>query len=375
LTPPGREWVGMPKRFLLICAAALLSLPGRAAWAEEGARPSPSVKASPSASPYLSKFQQRIVNVLKLDLDAARALSHRPASRDRLIILYEKLVEMRCMPQLSSTLEYAGNPQDAECLEYLEQLRTLYPEDLVAACASNGIDSESCRTAYEDQFIGTYKKDQPGVEEVDLEVKLGTLKQENSIKKLVYALEQASFKFRKSNLPEDRKELREAYTKLLPVACRLIRIKLQHTPPPETFRAAVILAPPEINKDDPLNQLVKQYGEAKSGSSSSSKSIEEVPAMDEDAPFQRRKAATPRPTPAAPVWRVRYLTEDCSYYIRQALAFEPNFMLAVCFQQGFSSPDCVNARRRERERLRKEAETAAPQGTSSPEKTSGLGEF
>ena len=342
------------------------------------AKPDPTAQTSPSAKPALTKFQQRVLSMVELDLQMTKALPVTQANRDRQLPIYEKLVELTCMPKLPSTLQYSGNPQDEQCLKYLDALKELQSDNLVVVCAVHGVDSDLCKSAYEEQYVATFNHEENSIEVVDLSAKLSALESEKPLSELDDDLEKAQKRFEETKDAAHLKVIRELLDRALSLACSNTRIIVQHVQPDPDLKAVRISVRPAPSPDA-LTQLVHEFGsDQKKPEVKASPTPSRSPAAEDEhgAPFQVNHETAPK-LPRVPVWRLRFLSSECMNFVKRALHFDPHHALGVCYQQGFSSPDCVAAQRIQRERAVQEAdlERQKSQGSESSGKESRIGTF
>jgi len=315
--------------------------------------------------------------MVKLDLQVTQALPNTPSNHNRLLPTYEKLVELTCMPSLDTTLEYSGNPTNAECLKYLELLKDFQPDNLVAVCALHGIDSDPCKDAYQKQYISSSDPEEESIDVVDLSAKLNAIENEKPLTQIKSDLRDAEKAFAKSAEAEIRKKIISLLDQALSLACSNTRIVVQHTKPPDKLMIVQTYRE-NTETSDPLTKLVHEFSGSASRQSNTP-TASPTPIIEVPAPFQVNppKHDSPPKRPKREVWRLRHLSAECASFVDRALAFNPHHARALCYQQGFSSPDCIAAKRVEREIARQEAlqELQKQQDAAPSQKESRIGTF
>ena len=305
--------------------------------------------------PAFSAEQKTSAQYYKLMLDMAEAsqalsLSDQQKLHDNLIVIYERLIELYCMPDLLRSLEYRGDPQQPDCLRYIEKLTTLHPDNPVLLCAKHGIDSSLCRDAWAAQYIDAYSLEDLDISELDLKTKIRAETTEKDASALASEVSELQSRYKTMRegaapLPELTKMKRQVdatYTKLLNLSCKIVRIKITREPV-DSSKQISTLAKHEPRKEHPLDEYVRNFTNTALPKDSKKITWQQ---KEEPDPFQKT-AAAPAPLKAAaqPFWRVRYLTEQCLTQIQDATQFEPRLPAAPCNLEGESSPACIDALR------------------------------
>ena len=338
-----------PMRSLL----SSLLLPIAAAIGINAAAQQPTPEAPRAAPVKFTAEQEASARYYKMMLDMTLATQELPTGKeqvlhDKLIVIYERLVELYCMPEALRTLEHAGDPANAECVKYMARLGELYADDPVLLCAKHGIDSELCKNAYAEQYIDSYSVNDLDIYELDLKNKIRAELSGQEIDNLREAIEEREEVFKalreegREKLPELRKVKRELdsdYAKLLNAACRLVRVKIVHEPMEDEKKAAARLGIKSRRSDShPLQDLVRQFENVQ---------IKEAPKRakgrqdDEPDPFAKQEPVKEPVETNKAFWRVRYLTSQCMKALEKAGEFDPQLPMIACHMEGETSPNCI----------------------------------
>ncbi len=302
-----------------------------------------------------------------------------------LIGVYERIIALACMPQLQKTLYYKGSPTDPTCLKYLDETFKIDPENPMALCARDGIDSKSCETAYDVQDVGSYSKDSdlfPGEDspETQLELNLDSSREEgenaSTVESELYRLENAPL-----NDPSERQarqsQILQIYNKLIRQSCGRAKLKLVilrgesgEPLPPEMI---------ELLKDKSLREQV-----------GSSPPAQRLSSLQQIAAAQAANSALAPQDPNSPmdqvvkvlnatkdpgtgriirvrqdgVLRWRLLTQTCQNSIKRARDRGQSASEIACAELGEFAPACIRGRRTERALAERIKAPESPQGTS-----------
>lgn len=279
-------------------------------------------------------------SMLNLELEMAESsysLNPNLESKSRLLNIYEKVVYSRCMAEMRRTLVFAGATHDQVCIDYIAKIFTLDPGNIVAYCARDGIDSESCRYASNRQSIIVFdpkKEEESGaasLDEVIARRKEGTKVREETLKLLsrVRTLQRA--KAQAGTLMQ----IRTSVERILSLNCSGpadIRVKLTGEEKKE-----------EVVAEPTVSSLVPPDDAATSGDSANKSGDDPI------SKLLRENFHTP--TPAVRLeksFRQYEISKTCNDYILEALKIDPNLSTAHCYKYGFYSWQCMNALRHER---------------------------
>lgn len=322
----------------------------------------PQPVTSPTAGPSPTPLRPLSKAVENLRWEASLAensygLDRSESSALALIAAYERLLGPLCMPDIHRTLEYAGSPTDPRCLEAIDKIVAIDAENPLVLCARDGIDAKSCRSAFASQrvesFVPGYSNplsnaNLQGVAGLNEKLTVSTLDSKlQPIMNRIRMFEQRARSGVKLS-PEEMTQVVKSFEEALSLTCRLNRIEVvgglsrsgnkpgssppRATPtPPPLFPALA----GGTRRKSPFDDVLEQFG---GGSSSSSNDI----------------------NPLGPV-RIRKITDRCKDLVTRALALDRTMALPVCYRDGFYSPSCIDARRKERT-----SSQPKPSGTNGP---------
>jgi hypothetical protein len=343
-------------------------------------------------SSSLSLFQKKTLEYALLEygmLENRRQQGMNENLQSQLVFVLERLVEVYCMPDLPKTLEYVGPATGEQCLHHLEELELMHAENPVALCARHGIDSDSCRDAYDNQYITNYfqsfKNAKNKIEDsTDFLVRLNVPAESELAK--VDTIFAARAKFESKPTPENRKNFEKVLSLRIRTDCNPSYYRLSFEKPNDTWIASFH---EKERVEDPLQQLVNAFSVDKSelslrgkGSSypgrSSAQSVDQnskgaVAAGDYSGLSTKKEVDTGEKFLKG--WRVRYLSKACEPTLRAAFTYDKNYADAICYREGFTAYRCVQALRARRERIIKAQKRVAKELQKSNEPKEPLSGF
>ncbi|NMC62891.1 MAG: hypothetical protein GYA55_06940, partial [SAR324 cluster bacterium] len=275
-----------------------------------------------------------------ISLNAAMAAAHfeiNPSLQNRSDLVYalSKLVAHRCMRTLHHTLVYSNPPQDKDCQDAIFYTLSLDPSNPEAICAKDGIDSPSCRNAFREQetvIRMPYKVDPNLLRKFESDIRIKEGEQAAAISKAKDQL-QAALSIIQNEATEAKKkpssDLMNAFTTLLDIHCLPI----------------LIVPNPEYEKlQQEQNKALSQDSQ---DPASSNTKRNDLPTFN-----QMLSQLINTPSKSTPIPRLRsrsrVISENCHYYIQQSLEYIPDFPRAICHRDGFYSPNCIIALRKQK---------------------------
>lgn len=271
-------------------------------------------------------------------------LNNTHKNKVRLLNVYEKVVILRCMPELHIKLSYAGNSKDVVCNEFIAKTLEIDSSNPIALCAQHGIDSSVCKKASNEQNIEIYNPDQEEQKGIaSLEEVLVNKKEEPLIRaetdKLESEFNTIARKPIKQRKAEDRPRLVEIVNRQLSLNCRRSRVRLKEEKvdikksAPDSSYAE----PPSVIEDKLLmKRLTPKAGQNSSGDTERHDPFSTL--------LELKKKETPKESSSARIYEV---TDVCNRYIDKAFKLDPNMALATCYKFGFYSYQCIEAKRKE----------------------------
>lgn len=349
-------------------------------------------KAEGTNSTSLSLFQKKTLEYALLEygmLENRRQQGMNVNLQSQLVFVLERLVEVYCMPDLPKTLEYVGPATGEQCLHHLEELELKHAENPVALCARHGIDSDSCRDAYDNQYITTYfqsfKDAKNRIEDsTDFLVRLNApAESELAAVDTIFA---ARTKFESKPTPENRKNFEKVLSLRIRADCNPSYYRLSFEKPSDTWVASF---QEKERVEDPLQQLVNSFSVDKSelslrGKDGSYSPRSSAQSVDRNS---KRDAVSGDYSGLSTIkevdtgekflkgWRVRYLSKACEPTLRAAFTYDQNYADAICYREGFTAYRCVQALRARRERIVKAQKRAAKEIQKSNEPKEPLSGF
>ena len=308
---------------------------------QRAANPDSSTGSSSAARVPFAKGAD--MTTLRLSMaESVFALDPSLENRANLILAIERVVEESCMPRLTQTLQHLGMnslpaPQKESCRKQLFALFALDGASPTGFCARDGIDSANCAAAYKNQVSGSYGGGYvaPTTPEALRPGMKATAQDQAAL--LYQELRQRKAALLDHESIEGRIAIRTLYARLLTINCAVVRLALQELPPQEAMAASnrdSMLGRP-LDPNVPIEQYVDVLVQG---------------ARAKATPTGGPSAGNPdgaAPTEGPPFFRNRLTSDACQFYVREGLQFEPGFAAPICHSEGFSSPQCITALRKE----------------------------
>lgn len=271
--------------------------------------------------------------------DARSSITISEWNFERRVLTLEKITLLECMPAVHLSLAYI--PQDASksCLAAIEELLTLHPQNAIGICAKLGLDSKECSAAYENLYLIDFDYLPSETREQNLRLSRDffiekiQLDQNQPNKISSNDIKNAINEFRHSSNPNERftkfMEVRMKLYSYLPFRCETTNNRILKEVPENAYKASQpVVIKTEDGDPDELSRLIKDF-------LSENDKLAEI----------ENKASVPDEQDAdkSKYFRIRTLDSDCITAISDAYSFQKGFPLAICYREGFSSPNCVKA--------------------------------
>ncbi len=230
-------------------------------------------------------------------------------NRNKLLLNYEKLIELTCMKDFYKNLGYNKDATSKECKEVVEKTLKLYPYSPIATCASVGFDDKKCLDAYKHVTTSNYSSNKSDKNDI------------------VPELDEFFNKIEKARLPKIETALKSAH--------------LKYSKTKKTADLMTIIS---------LNDQMIRYVCADMHSSYSNdcktcndeenkiKNIDFFAGIDTNKKDKKNQEKT-----SEIVDRIIYLSDDCEDFLESTSKFEPMYPNPICKEKGEYSPSCLTA--------------------------------
>jgi hypothetical protein len=254
----------------------------------------------------------------------------------------------------------------------MDRLLELNPENPVATCTRDGIAAKSCIDAYQNQKIYPVAQGSTN-ENIDSSLRVGlsdaTLAKIGKVEETLLGVNR---KYQDASTPEEKKALindaATLYDQAMSMACRPSSIALiprasdEHLRKPTErtqARERLMQIPAAIRKDyqrEMEEKAMKEMGDPAT-SETRKKELQELIKIIQD------------PTAGSSIQsqnmdRTRFILAKCANLIDMAISIVPNLPAAVCYREGWHTPQCVVALKRWR--ALKQHEQVTGKGTAAP---------
>ena len=355
------------------CAARAATI--NPAWCEPPTTALPAATAAPKTSAKGTDLAE-----IKIQMAEARLkLVQSDRNLNALVSSLEDFINSRCFSGMLSTLKYEGPPTGPQCIERMNQLLAVNPDNPAAICLRDGIDAPTCIAGYRSQrVIEFYDSNSLLADLPDTSLKVGLSAAETErIKVQKEMLSNVNRQYSQAKTDEEKaklvKDATGIYEQLMTTACRLSALRLrrleseskpvQEPPRVAEARRKLQQVPPHMRADyqrqmreQAEDELARYTGDAR-GKTELVALIEAIENPEVSDPTKAFKD----------LQRSRIVLPSCFGAIEQAGKFLPTFYGSTCFGQGFQTPQCVQALRvwskeRAKERAAERAKLAQTPG-------------
>jgi hypothetical protein len=253
----------------------------------------------------------------------------------RLLFTLERLASIAC-----STNTSKENVKTADCEKFYQELKKLHSLNPIAQCIKYGINSEMCKDSYNKQYLMNLPTSSDDLIKLidDYQVKLWSASNKNI--QLDYDLHDAITKYNQKPNQKNKLKVHAHYKKKLANSCEKTSLFITEDKPPKEYLINYV---EPVKKDDQLEKLISDYGKNKDKENEAKKDL--IDAEDYSA-FRKKEDSDEVKKDVKPkkFWRVRFISSDCRYNIKDVLQFDASFPEAHCIKEGFYSPACLIAK-------------------------------
>ncbi len=266
--------------------------------------------------------------VLKVEIaETTYSLDASIENRGALLMALERVVELKCMPRLLVDLQFSGGLGNEECMEYVRKVFAIDSASPIAFCARDGIDSKNCLDASRNVVVGPFGEPyrvsdtdprRPGTRATIADSSAVLLAQAKALRAALKGKEGL----------QNKLKMRALFNRLLVINCSVTRLALREAPP--------VQAQDQAFKDHLLSQPLPQNVPVE----------KYVDALVKGA--DKGEAAGDQGSYGPAHYRMRQISEACMYFVKEALSAEKDMATAICHREGFPTPQCIEAVRKER---------------------------
>ena len=338
---------------------AVVMIPTASVPAGNEATPGPEPTSAPSAAagPGKSIFEgKEDLTTLRAAMAAAQfEIRQNLWNRSELAMSLSRLVAMRCMPDLFSSLHHTKENLNQECLEVIHYTLSVDPSNPEAICAREGLDSPACIDSFRRQRTSTtvpFDRDGLFSRRFSEEIAIRNSELMEARESTSGSLYEATSSFQSDPSPANRAALSRLLAEMLDRDCAYFRI----------------VPNPDYSAEQASQE--KAISEASGpGTGTEAAGSSELPTFNE---MLKKLANTPlveeTPIPSA-ISRIRLISMTCSSSLARATGLLPGFHRAVCHDAGFYSPACIAAIRKQR---REDAAAQTPAGPAAAPSAGGM---
>ncbi len=301
-----------------------------------------------------------------------------------LIAALEEYLNNTCLASLLKTLKYEGNPTDPQCVDRMQQLLSLNPDNPVGLCVRDGIDAPTCREAYPRQRLVAYTNSN-ATNDIDPTLRVGLSAQENAmLEKLQQDLRPLDGQWAAAQTDAEKRAVLEAalptYDNMMATACRVVVLRVTRLEDPakksedsriKEAREKLLKVPQHLRADYQermATEVEENIARAKGNESEIANLTELLNVIRE--PEVQTSALTSNNSE-----RIRYVLPGCFDLLKVVRERAPLFPSPTCHAEGWYSPQCVTAIKGWREYKRKQAAAKGKKEEADKQKDSIISKF
>lgn len=364
---------------ILVTSTSFIASPALADSPTPKAGPTAKVSPSSTAKPAIRTPSDlaKVLDVSGLTLEMTESsykLTPSPKTLSELIAALERFLANKCVSEeIFRSLKYDGNPSDPLCKSRMDRLLALHPQNPVGICLRDGLDSETCRSAAQQQLVAVYDGSQDTETELlDPQLKAGLPgKVRARLEQQRAQVKQLNQSFGLAQTPEQKDEIKGqiylVYDNMLSSACAVASIrfvpKAVETPIPlppkvEELKKNLGKIPPAMLADyqkQMLGKLEEELANSR-GSATDKKVLLQMIEMVQNPELTQAVAIDT-------LQRTRFILPQCNALIGQIIGIDASLPQPTCHKHGWFSPQCLDALRAyKRSRQAIKAKKAAEEG-------------
>ena len=316
-----------------------------------------------SSTPKLSAIGALDIADLKLEM-AESAWKARPSLRalTDLVNALENHLNKSCFGDLMKTLSYSGSPTNPDCIAKMERLLDIYPNNPVAVCLRDGIESPSCSDAYREQSMKRFSSSTSSLDKIpDPALKVGlSAKDRERLKAINETIAEINKDFSGAEKDMERNELRDEamrlYDQAMSVACKIVAIELEDPVSPKDedkpvddpsireIREKLLKIPPALRaeyQEKLLSAAEEELAKAKNSDYHKKIALRKIEVI--------KNPNSEKPPTGAGKLRYRVVLPECYDLVGQATVMLPDLPSPVCHRDGWQSPQCLISLKKWRE--------------------------
>jgi hypothetical protein len=301
--------------------------------------------------------QKSPLNITDLKLEMAEStwkVRHSLRALTDLVNALEAHLNQNCFGDMLRTLAYSGSPTNPDCIAKMERLFDLYPNNPVATCLRDGIESQSCSDSYREQSMKQFSGNYSSFDQIpDPALKVGLSAQDREkLKALNETLGNLNSDYRGATTDADKLKLTEnamhLYDQALSIACKIVAVDLED---PESgtkkeqedyavreIREKLLKVPPALRReyqDKLMTEAEEELAKAKDSETKKKLIMQKIAAI--------QNPDTEQLPSTAGKLRYRVVLPECYELVGKAGVLLPNLPSPTCHRDGWQSPQCLVA--------------------------------
>ena len=371
--PSSRCYRVSPKFFLYLKTTALSSLSTIVFLFSPQALSEPQQAPSANAARPSGPALKEVLNVTELKIAMAESqlkLRQSDSAASELIAALEESLTTTCFGNIAKTLTYSGPPTDPLCLERMERLLQVNPDNPVGLCLRDGIEADSCKEAFRKQRLVSFSSS--SMPDPDPALKLGLSNYERSLmEKLQQDLKPLDTQWAEAKTDEERDALLEAalpsYEKMMNTACKTVVLRINRLQSSANKESAEItemreklLRIPKTMREEYQDKLANE-AEERLARASKGNNEEEVKNITALINVIRDPERSQEPLNSSNSERLRFVLPQCFDLLKSMKERLKDHPAPLCHTEGWYSPQCITSIKMYRAKMRAISDRKAAQ--------------
>jgi hypothetical protein len=299
---------------------------------------------------------QKALSVTELKIEMAESswkIKRTLRSLTELANALETYLNENCFGDILKTLSYSGPPTNPDCLARMDRLLDIYPDNPVATCLRDGIESQSCSDAYRGQSMKQFSASTSEEDAPDPALRVGLSAQDvQKLRAINETLGNINKDYQKASTDDEKQkhtdDAMHLYDQALSISCKIVALQLEeptggkkvddeHSSIRE-IREKLLKIPPALRpeyQERLTTEAEEELAKAKGSPSDQKLILQKIEAI-----RNPEVDITPR---TAGKLRYRVVLPQCYDLVGKASILVPNLPSPTCHRDGWQSPQCLVA--------------------------------
>jgi hypothetical protein len=268
----------------------------------------------------------------------------------------EGYLNENCFGAMLQTLSYSGPPTNPDCIATMERLLDLYPNNPVATCLRDGIESQTCSDTYRGQSMKQFNTSASLEDTPDPALRIGlSASDREKLTAITETLNNVNRDYQTlAGDAEKQQQMENAmhlYDQALSIACKIVALQLEdplagkgaavEDVSVREIREKLMKVPPALRAEYQsklMTQAEEELAKTKEDSSERALVLKRIEAI-------QKPEVDNKPTTLGKL-RYRVVLPECYDLVGRAAVLVPSLPSPTCHRDGWQSPQCFAAVKR-----------------------------